>query len=205
LEIQPAASLASADHRRANQKTPLGTVLAAIRRCRKDQSFCCLGQQLGAWHHSSLTQNDKEDSGVSCLRTACIDPKETRPNFILSEMQNLCCFRRTQYSPCGMLPLCDRVVSVPRKDISPFWTRSFPVSKEPNTIGEHLRKRRFGLGIRQSEAAQRLGVSKRTLSLWEWHLHELRSLLAAPVQQNQFEFVQQHPLTRRRRGNEAQA
>jgi transcriptional regulator with XRE-family HTH domain len=30
-----------------------------------------------------------------------------------------------------------------------------------------LRKQRFTLGIRQSEAAERLGVSKRTLSLWE--------------------------------------
>jgi transposase len=29
-----------------------------------------------------------------------------------------------------------------------------------------------------------------------WHLHELRSLLAAPVQQDQFQFVQQHPLIR---------
>ena len=29
-----------------------------------------------------------------------------------------------------------------------------------------------------------------------WHLHELRSLLAAPVQQEQFQFVQQHPLIR---------
>jgi transcriptional regulator with XRE-family HTH domain len=66
-----------------------------------------------------------------------------------------------------MLPFCDRTVSVARKDVAPVWTRSFPVSKQPKTIGEHLRKRRFDLGIRQSEAAQRLGVSKRTLSLWE--------------------------------------
>jgi transcriptional regulator with XRE-family HTH domain len=58
-------------------------------------------------------------------------------------------------------------VSVPRKDIAPVWTRSFPVSKQAKTIGEQLRKQRFSLGIRQSEAAQRLGVSKRTLSLWE--------------------------------------
>jgi transcriptional regulator with XRE-family HTH domain len=56
---------------------------------------------------------------------------------------------------------------VERKDISPVWTRSFPVSKEPQTIGEHLRKRRFDLGLRQSEVARRLGVSERTLSQWE--------------------------------------
>ena len=54
-----------------------------------------------------------------------------------------------------------------RKDVATVWTRRFPVSKQPETIGEHLRKRRFGLGIRQSEAAQKLGVSDRTLSLWE--------------------------------------
>jgi transcriptional regulator with XRE-family HTH domain len=66
-----------------------------------------------------------------------------------------------------MLPFCNRVVSVARKEISPVWTRSFPVSRQPQTIGEHLRKQRFNLGIRQSEAAERLGVSGRTLSLWE--------------------------------------
>ena len=74
----------------------------------------------------------------------------------------------TGRSPSGVrLPFCDRVVNVPRKDIAPVWTRSFPVSKQPQTIGQHLRKKRFELGIRQIEAARRLGVSNRTLSLWE--------------------------------------
>jgi DNA-binding XRE family transcriptional regulator len=66
-----------------------------------------------------------------------------------------------------MLPFCDRVVSVARKDISPVWTRSFPVSKQPQTIGEHLRKKRFDSGLRQSQVARKLKVSGRTLSLWE--------------------------------------
>jgi DNA-binding XRE family transcriptional regulator len=66
-----------------------------------------------------------------------------------------------------MLPFCDRRVSVPRKDVAPVWTRSFPISKEPNTLGEHLKKKRFGMGIRQEQAAQMLDVSARTLSLWE--------------------------------------
>ncbi len=66
-----------------------------------------------------------------------------------------------------MLPFCERVVSVPRKDVSPVWTRSFPIEKEPTTLGQHLKKRRFLAGIRQSEAALKLEVSKRTLSLWE--------------------------------------
>src|ERR1035437_9537450 len=66
-----------------------------------------------------------------------------------------------------MLPFCDRSVSVARKDVAPVWTRSFPIAKEPMTLGEHLKKKRFLVGIRQSEAALKLGVSNRTLSLWE--------------------------------------
>jgi len=66
-----------------------------------------------------------------------------------------------------MLPFCDRRMSVPRKDVQPVWTRSFPISKEPTTLGEHLKKKRFGAGIRQSEAAQMLGISNVSLSLWE--------------------------------------
>jgi DNA-binding XRE family transcriptional regulator len=66
-----------------------------------------------------------------------------------------------------MLPFCDRVVSVARKDVAPVWTRSFPIKKEPTTLGEHLKKKRFLAGIRQSEAALKLGVSARSLSLWE--------------------------------------
>ena len=56
---------------------------------------------------------------------------------------------------------------VVRKHVTPAWTLSFPVSKEPTTLGEHLRKKRFSAGLRQREAAQILGVSNRTLSLWE--------------------------------------
>jgi transcriptional regulator with XRE-family HTH domain len=66
-----------------------------------------------------------------------------------------------------MLPFCDRTVSIARKDVAPVWTRSFPIAKEPTTLGEHLKKKRFLAGIRQSEAALKLGVSDRTLSLWE--------------------------------------
>lgn len=66
-----------------------------------------------------------------------------------------------------MLPFCDRTVSVARKDFAPVWTRSWPIAKEPMTLGQHLKKKRFLAGMRQSEAAQKLGVSSRTLSLWE--------------------------------------
>jgi DNA-binding XRE family transcriptional regulator len=66
-----------------------------------------------------------------------------------------------------MLPFCDRSVSVARKDVAPVWTRSFPIAKEPTTLGQHLKKKRFIAGMRQDEAAVKLGVSNRTLSLWE--------------------------------------
>jgi DNA-binding XRE family transcriptional regulator len=65
------------------------------------------------------------------------------------------------------LPFCDRTVSVPRKDVAPVWTRSFPIEKVPATLGQHLKKKRFMAGMRQTEAAAKLGVSNRTLSLWE--------------------------------------
>jgi DNA-binding XRE family transcriptional regulator len=66
-----------------------------------------------------------------------------------------------------MLPFCDRRVTVARKDIAPVWTRSFPIAKEPTTLGQHLKKKRFLAGVRQREAAVKLGVSNVTLSLWE--------------------------------------
>jgi transcriptional regulator with XRE-family HTH domain len=66
-----------------------------------------------------------------------------------------------------MLPFCDRRVTVARKDVAPVWTRSFPIAKEPTTLGQHLKKKRFLAGVRQREAAVKLGVSARTLSLWE--------------------------------------
>jgi len=66
-----------------------------------------------------------------------------------------------------MLPFCDRRVTIARKDVAPVWTRSFPIAKEPTTLGEHLKKKRFLAGMRQDEAAVKLGVSGRTLSLWE--------------------------------------
>lgn len=68
---------------------------------------------------------------------------------------------------CLSLPFCERTVHVVRKHVTPVWTRSFPISKEPTTLGEHLRKKRLSAGLRQSQAARLLRVSNRTLSLWE--------------------------------------
>ena len=58
-------------------------------------------------------------------------------------------------------------VSVAWKDVAPVWTRSFPIAKEPTTLGQHLKNKRFMAGMRQDETAVKLGVSNRTLSLWE--------------------------------------
>lgn len=66
-----------------------------------------------------------------------------------------------------MLPFCDRTATVSRKDVAPVWTRSFPIAKEPATLGEHLRRKRFSTGLRQEEAARLLGVSLGALSAWE--------------------------------------
>ena len=66
-----------------------------------------------------------------------------------------------------MLPFDDRHVSVARKDVAPIWTRSWPIAKEPTTLGQHLKKKRFMAGMRQKQIAAKLGVSARTLSLWE--------------------------------------
>jgi len=59
-----------------------------------------------------------------------------------------------------MLPICKSTVHLPRKDISPVWTRSFPVSKQPKTLGQHLRKKRFDSGLRHSEVAQQRQLSQ---------------------------------------------
>src|ERR1019366_1991685 len=69
---------------------------------------------------------------------------------------------------------CDRRVTVARKDIAPVWTRSFPIAKEPTTLGQHLKKKRFLAGIRQREAAVKL-VSGRKLvfSKMSWDAERL--------------------------------
>jgi transcriptional regulator with XRE-family HTH domain len=56
---------------------------------------------------------------------------------------------------------------IARENVAPDWTRSFPVSKHSQTIGEYLKKERFSVGLRQSQAAKQLGVSTVSLSRWE--------------------------------------
>jgi transcriptional regulator with XRE-family HTH domain len=66
-----------------------------------------------------------------------------------------------------MLPRCERSLRIARDKYLPSRNRGIPVSKEPNTIGGHLRRRRLQLRIFQPEAARRLGVSMVSLSRWE--------------------------------------
>ena len=66
-----------------------------------------------------------------------------------------------------MLPFCERRLTLPRTDVAPVWTRSWPIAKEPTTLGQHLKKKRFSAGLRQTQIARKLRVSCRTLSLWE--------------------------------------
>ena len=66
-----------------------------------------------------------------------------------------------------MLPFCERRLKLPRTDVAPVWTRSWPIAKEPTTLGQHLKKKRFQAGLRQAQIARILRVSSRTLSLWE--------------------------------------
>lgn len=40
-------------------------------------------------------------------------------------------------------------------------------SEDPQTLGEHLKKRRKELGLLQREAGQRMGVSAETVANWE--------------------------------------
>jgi DNA-binding XRE family transcriptional regulator len=44
--------------------------------------------------------------------------------------------------------------------------------EEPQTLGEHLKRRRLDLGLRQKEASERLGVTKNSYENWEHDKHE---------------------------------
>ena len=77
------------------------------------------------------------------------------------------CFVTRHQMLCAMLPFYDRVVSVSRGKYLPSRIQGVPVQTDLNSLGRHLRRRRLQLKIFQSEAARRMKVSNRTLSLWE--------------------------------------
>jgi transcriptional regulator with XRE-family HTH domain len=42
-----------------------------------------------------------------------------------------------------------------------------PYPKEARTLGDHIRRRRYELGLFQKDVAERLSVDKYTVCLWE--------------------------------------
>jgi transcriptional regulator with XRE-family HTH domain len=62
------------------------------------------------------------------------------------------------------LPRCHRVLTSekPRE-------RGYP--KEPRTLGEHLKRRRLDLGLRQCDVAAAIGVTAQTVRHWESGKH----------------------------------
>jgi DNA-binding XRE family transcriptional regulator len=66
-----------------------------------------------------------------------------------------------------MLPYNNRLLSIPRSKYAPSRINRIPVQSDSNSLGSQLRRQRAKLGIFQAEAARRLKISGRTLSLWE--------------------------------------
>jgi len=60
------------------------------------------------------------------------------------------------------LPFCNLHLAGPRPQVLP---RGYPSA--PNTLGEHLRRRRLDLGLTQRTLARRLGVREEAVHLWE--------------------------------------
>lgn len=46
-------------------------------------------------------------------------------------------------------------------------TLTVPYPREPTTLGEHLKRRRYELGLFQKEAARQMGVNESTFLNWE--------------------------------------
>lgn len=65
------------------------------------------------------------------------------------------------------LPFCHRglVVNLPSIFPSELSARGYPAN--PQTPGEHVKKRRLDLGLRQIDAARKIGISPCVLELWE--------------------------------------
>lgn len=56
---------------------------------------------------------------------------------------------------------------MPWAKLKSFILRKKGVEDQPKTLGEHLRNRRLALGLRQRDAAQRLGVMREVYDRWE--------------------------------------
>ena len=55
------------------------------------------------------------------------------------------------------------------------------VPEHPRAWGEHLKRRRLTLGLRQREVAARLGVTTKTYANWEWGVSQRAALRLLPA------------------------
>ena len=66
-----------------------------------------------------------------------------------------------------LLGFSQRLVKVLRSDVQPKLRHRKPCPTTVNTFGEKLRIKRLEMGLTQPEMAQKLGVTKFRLGLWE--------------------------------------
>lgn len=89
-----------------------------------------------------------------------------RDNVARQHLRNHSCRRQHHggHTDIPALPRCHRVLTSekPRE-------RGYP--KEPRTLGEHLKRRRLDLGLRQRDVAAELGVTEQTVRHWESGKH----------------------------------
>lgn len=65
------------------------------------------------------------------------------------------------------LPSYERTLHLDRRHFIPAHNRGIPISEQPKTLGQHLRRRRAELKLYQRQAIDILHVSMVTLSKWE--------------------------------------
>lgn len=65
------------------------------------------------------------------------------------------------------LPFCHYDIRVPESRLNGFILRKKGLVRQPGTLGEHLRNRRLALGLRQKDAAERLGTIREVYERWE--------------------------------------
>ncbi len=67
----------------------------------------------------------------------------------------------------ALVGLQGRVAFLPFCEISLKTANPKPYPTDPKTVGGHLKKRRYELGLRQKDVACRLGVNEDTILNWE--------------------------------------
>ncbi|MBI5769779.1 MAG: XRE family transcriptional regulator [Verrucomicrobia bacterium] len=65
------------------------------------------------------------------------------------------------------MPFCSLRIKAHYNRKSNYWKTIHGYPALPQTVGEHVRKRRLDLGLGQREAAARIGVHIETLKFWE--------------------------------------